>query len=159
METQDVPVTIANLAIHRHREEKMNRERMRHNQMVQEAAAERAREANKGKTREVAPNFEEEESEEMYSSPSKECKEKEEENVPDDDDDDDNDLHSIELNMDNDNRGYNWSYARRNASKDDSRRNSTEKGISRGRKSCSEKIQWRSICFNKGKKTTMEFGN
>ncbi|MED6176629.1 hypothetical protein PIB30_090069 [Stylosanthes scabra] len=80
-------------------------------------------------------------------------KENEEENVPDDDDkDDDSDLHSIELNMDNDSRGYNWSYARRNASKDDSRRNSTEKESSIGRKSCSEKIQWRSICFNKGKR-------
>ncbi|MED6160510.1 hypothetical protein PIB30_052054 [Stylosanthes scabra] len=72
MEAQGVPVTIANLAIHRHREEEMNRERMRHKQMVHEAAAERAREANKGKTREVAPDFEEEESEEMYSSPSEE---------------------------------------------------------------------------------------
>ncbi|MED6221149.1 hypothetical protein PIB30_051661 [Stylosanthes scabra] len=80
-------------------------------------------------------------------------KENEEENAPDDDDeDDDSDLHSIELNMDNDNRGYNWSYARRNASKDDSRGNSTEKESSRERKSCSEKIQWRSICFNKGKR-------
>ncbi|MED6146747.1 hypothetical protein PIB30_037564 [Stylosanthes scabra] len=52
MEAQGVPVTIANLAIHRHREEEMKRERMRHNQMVQEAAAERAREENKGKARE-----------------------------------------------------------------------------------------------------------
>ncbi|MED6147270.1 hypothetical protein PIB30_042521 [Stylosanthes scabra] len=49
MEAQGIPVIIANLAIHRHREEKMNRERMRHNQTVQEAAAERAREENKGK--------------------------------------------------------------------------------------------------------------
>ncbi|MED6175000.1 hypothetical protein PIB30_074325 [Stylosanthes scabra] len=49
MEAQGVPVTIANLAIHRHREEEMNQERMRHNQTVQEAAAEKAREANKGK--------------------------------------------------------------------------------------------------------------
>ncbi|MED6111506.1 hypothetical protein PIB30_052836, partial [Stylosanthes scabra] len=72
MEAQGVPVTIANLAIHRHREEEINRERMRHNQTVQEAAAERAREANKGKTREVAPNSEEEDSEEMYSSPTEE---------------------------------------------------------------------------------------
>ncbi|MED6202480.1 hypothetical protein PIB30_106058 [Stylosanthes scabra] len=39
MEAQGVPVTIANLAIHRHREEEMNRERMRHNQTVQEAAS------------------------------------------------------------------------------------------------------------------------
>ncbi|MED6189047.1 hypothetical protein PIB30_091831, partial [Stylosanthes scabra] len=44
MEAQGVPVTIANLAIHRHREEEMNRERMRHNQTVQEAASQRARE-------------------------------------------------------------------------------------------------------------------
>ncbi|MED6210886.1 hypothetical protein PIB30_068365 [Stylosanthes scabra] len=72
MEAQGVPVTIANLAIHRHREEEMNRERMRHNQTVQEAASQRAREANKGKAREVVPDSEEEESEKMYSSPSEE---------------------------------------------------------------------------------------
>ncbi|MED6213611.1 hypothetical protein PIB30_095103 [Stylosanthes scabra] len=72
MEAQGVPVTIANLAIHRHREEEMNRERMRHNQTIQEAASQRAREANKGKAREVVPDSEEEESEEMYSSPSEE---------------------------------------------------------------------------------------
>ncbi|MED6220237.1 hypothetical protein PIB30_043040 [Stylosanthes scabra] len=72
MEAQGVPVTIANLAIHRHREEEMNRERMRHNQTVQEAASQRARKANKGKAREVVPDSEEEESEEMYSSPSEE---------------------------------------------------------------------------------------
>ncbi|MED6201192.1 hypothetical protein PIB30_092476 [Stylosanthes scabra] len=57
MEAQGVPVTISNLAIHRHREEEMNRERMRHNQTVQEATSQRARE---------------EESEEMYTSPSEE---------------------------------------------------------------------------------------
>ncbi|MED6132554.1 hypothetical protein PIB30_020038 [Stylosanthes scabra] len=72
MEAQGVPVTIANLAIHKHREEEMNRERMRHNQTVQEAASQRAREANKGKAREVVLDSEEEESEEMYSSPSEE---------------------------------------------------------------------------------------
>ncbi|MED6221369.1 hypothetical protein PIB30_053913 [Stylosanthes scabra] len=72
MEAQGVPVTIANLSIHRHREEEMNRERMRHNQTVQEAASQRAREAKKGKAREVVPDSEEEESEEMYSSPSEE---------------------------------------------------------------------------------------
>ncbi|MED6147037.1 hypothetical protein PIB30_040328 [Stylosanthes scabra] len=59
MEAQGIPVTIANLAIHRHREEEMNQERMRHNQTVQEAAAERAREANKGKAREVVSDSEE----------------------------------------------------------------------------------------------------
>ncbi|MED6211252.1 hypothetical protein PIB30_071894, partial [Stylosanthes scabra] len=53
-------------------EEEMNRERMRHNQTVQEAAAERAREENKGKAREVIPDSEEEGSEELYSSESEE---------------------------------------------------------------------------------------
>ncbi|MED6201395.1 hypothetical protein PIB30_094493, partial [Stylosanthes scabra] len=72
MEAQGVPVTIANLAIHRHREEEMNRERMRHNQTVQEAAAERAREENKGKARELVPDSEEEGLEELYSSESEE---------------------------------------------------------------------------------------
>ncbi|MED6162044.1 hypothetical protein PIB30_066622 [Stylosanthes scabra] len=72
MEAQGVPVTIANLVIHRHREEEMNQERMRHNQTVQEAASQRAREANKGKAREVVPDSKEEKSEEMYSSPSEE---------------------------------------------------------------------------------------
>ncbi|MED6112188.1 hypothetical protein PIB30_059379 [Stylosanthes scabra] len=43
IEAQGIPVTIANLAIYRHREEEMNQERMRHDQMVQEATAERAR--------------------------------------------------------------------------------------------------------------------
>ncbi|MED6196145.1 hypothetical protein PIB30_044577 [Stylosanthes scabra] len=46
----------------------MNQERMRHDQEVQEATVERAREANKGKAREVVPDSEEEESEEMHSS-------------------------------------------------------------------------------------------
>ncbi|MED6109618.1 hypothetical protein PIB30_035402 [Stylosanthes scabra] len=71
MEMQGIPVTIANLAIHRHREEEMNQERMRHNQMVQEATAERARETNKGKAREVVPDSEEE-SEQLASSASEE---------------------------------------------------------------------------------------
>ncbi|MED6113060.1 hypothetical protein PIB30_067459 [Stylosanthes scabra] len=73
MEAQGIPVTIANLVIHRHREEEMNQERMRCDQILQEAAAQQAREANKGKTREVVPDFEEEEgSEELHSSASKE---------------------------------------------------------------------------------------
>ncbi|MED6200444.1 hypothetical protein PIB30_085157 [Stylosanthes scabra] len=60
MEMQGIPVTIANLAIHRHSEEEMNQERMRHNQMVQEATTQQARDANKGKAREVVPDSEEE---------------------------------------------------------------------------------------------------
>ncbi|MED6216670.1 hypothetical protein PIB30_009816 [Stylosanthes scabra] len=71
-EAQDIPVTIANLAIHRHREEDMNQERKRHNQEVHEGTTEREREANKGKAREVVPDSEEEESEEMHSSSSEE---------------------------------------------------------------------------------------
>ncbi|MED6129172.1 hypothetical protein PIB30_105256, partial [Stylosanthes scabra] len=71
MEMQGIPVTIANLAIHRHREEEMNQERMRHDQMVQVTTAERARETNKGKAREVVLDSEEE-SEELASSVSEE---------------------------------------------------------------------------------------
>ncbi|MED6132882.1 hypothetical protein PIB30_022961 [Stylosanthes scabra] len=56
-----------------HREEEMNQERMRYDQILQEAAAQQAREANKGKTREVVPDSEEEEgSEELHSSASEE---------------------------------------------------------------------------------------
>ncbi|MED6222501.1 hypothetical protein PIB30_065075 [Stylosanthes scabra] len=42
------------------REEEMNQERMRYDQILQEAAAQQAREANKGKSREVVPDSEEE---------------------------------------------------------------------------------------------------
>ncbi|MED6166685.1 hypothetical protein PIB30_111771, partial [Stylosanthes scabra] len=47
MEMQGIPVTMANLAIHRQREEEINQERMRYNQILQEVAAQQAREANK----------------------------------------------------------------------------------------------------------------
>ncbi|MED6176944.1 hypothetical protein PIB30_093108 [Stylosanthes scabra] len=60
MEMQGIPVTMANLAIHRQREEEMNQERMRYDQILQEAAAQQARKTNKGKTREVVPDSEEE---------------------------------------------------------------------------------------------------
>ncbi|MED6140947.1 hypothetical protein PIB30_098576, partial [Stylosanthes scabra] len=60
MEMQGIPVTMANLAIHRQREEEMNQERMRYDQILQEAAAQQAREANNGKSREVVPDSEEE---------------------------------------------------------------------------------------------------
>ncbi|MED6176400.1 hypothetical protein PIB30_087854 [Stylosanthes scabra] len=60
MEMQGIPVTVANLAIHRQREEEINQERMRYNQILQEVAAQQAREANKGKTREVVPDSEDE---------------------------------------------------------------------------------------------------
>ncbi|MED6140577.1 hypothetical protein PIB30_094571, partial [Stylosanthes scabra] len=52
-----------------HREEEMNQERMRYDQILQEVAAQQAREANKCETREVVPDSEEEEgSEELHSS-------------------------------------------------------------------------------------------
>ncbi|MED6116337.1 hypothetical protein PIB30_099361 [Stylosanthes scabra] len=60
MEMQGIPVTMANLAIHRQREEEINQERMRYNQILQEVAAQQAREANKGKTREVVPDSKDE---------------------------------------------------------------------------------------------------
>ncbi|MED6213906.1 hypothetical protein PIB30_097944, partial [Stylosanthes scabra] len=60
MEMQGIPVTMANLALHRQKEEEMNQERMRYDQILQEAAAQQARETNKGKAREVVPDSEEE---------------------------------------------------------------------------------------------------
>ncbi|MED6226494.1 hypothetical protein PIB30_104288 [Stylosanthes scabra] len=60
MEMQGIPVTMANLAIHRQREKEINQERMRYDHILQEAAAQQAREANKGKTREVVPDSEDE---------------------------------------------------------------------------------------------------
>ncbi|MED6139687.1 hypothetical protein PIB30_086141 [Stylosanthes scabra] len=58
---QEFPaVTMANLAIHRQREEEINQERMRYERILQEAAAQQAREANKGKSREVVPDSEDE---------------------------------------------------------------------------------------------------
>ncbi|MED6141630.1 hypothetical protein PIB30_105296, partial [Stylosanthes scabra] len=60
MEMQGIPMTMANLAIHRQKEEEMNQERMRYDQILQEAAAQQAKEANKGKAREVVPGSEEE---------------------------------------------------------------------------------------------------
>ncbi|MED6225887.1 hypothetical protein PIB30_097946 [Stylosanthes scabra] len=60
MEIQGIRVTMANLAIHRQKEEEMNQERMRYDQILQEAVAQQAKEANKGKAREVVPDSEEE---------------------------------------------------------------------------------------------------
>ncbi|MED6186419.1 hypothetical protein PIB30_066512 [Stylosanthes scabra] len=69
MEMQGIPVTMANLAIHRQKEEEMNHERMGYDQFLQEAATQQARETNKGKAREVVPDSEEE----LASSASEEC--------------------------------------------------------------------------------------
>ncbi|MED6197534.1 hypothetical protein PIB30_057356 [Stylosanthes scabra] len=60
MEMQGIPVTMANLALHRQKEEEMNQERMRYDQILQEAPAQQAREINKGKAREIVPDSEEE---------------------------------------------------------------------------------------------------
>ncbi|MED6170107.1 hypothetical protein PIB30_027707 [Stylosanthes scabra] len=59
MEMRGIPVTMANLAIHRQKEEEMRQERMRYDQILQDAAVEKAREANKGKAREVVEDFDE----------------------------------------------------------------------------------------------------
>ncbi|KAK3205646.1 hypothetical protein Dsin_019692 [Dipteronia sinensis] len=64
------------------------------------------------------------------------------------DDSGDSDLHSIELNMDNNCWSYKWSYGYGNGAQDDSKRASFDKGI-QGRKSI-EKIQWGKICFDRG---------
>ncbi|MED6226287.1 hypothetical protein PIB30_102088 [Stylosanthes scabra] len=58
LEMQGIPVNMANLAIHRQREEEMNQEWMRSERILQEAAAQQAR--NKGKSREVVPDSEDE---------------------------------------------------------------------------------------------------
>ncbi|MED6149259.1 hypothetical protein PIB30_060697 [Stylosanthes scabra] len=60
IEMQGIPVTMDNLVIHRQREEEINQERMRYERILQEAAAQQAREANKGKSREVVPDSEDE---------------------------------------------------------------------------------------------------
>ncbi|MED6134289.1 hypothetical protein PIB30_035662 [Stylosanthes scabra] len=71
MEMQGIPVTMANLAIHRQKEEEMRQERMRYDQILQEAAAEKAREENKGKARMVEEK-EDEDTDELASSASEE---------------------------------------------------------------------------------------
>ncbi|MED6137944.1 hypothetical protein PIB30_069744 [Stylosanthes scabra] len=60
MEMQGILVTTANLALYRQKEEEMNQERMRYDQILQEAATQQAKEANKGKAREVVLDSEEE---------------------------------------------------------------------------------------------------
>ncbi|MED6153671.1 hypothetical protein PIB30_104395, partial [Stylosanthes scabra] len=51
---------MANLPLHRQKEEEMNQERMGYDQILQDVAAQQAKEANKGKAREVVPDSEEE---------------------------------------------------------------------------------------------------
>ncbi|GKU93783.1 hypothetical protein SLEP1_g7349 [Rubroshorea leprosula] len=61
----------------------------------------------------------------------------------------DSDLHSIELNMDNNNMSYKWSYACPKDGQGDSKRVSVDRE-SKGRKSLSERIPWGSICLERG---------
>uniref|UniRef100_A0A803LXQ2 Uncharacterized protein n=1 Tax=Chenopodium quinoa TaxID=63459 RepID=A0A803LXQ2_CHEQI len=60
----------------------------------------------------------------------------------------DSELHSIELNMDNNNRSYKWSFACEGNNQGDSRRGSMDE-VFKGRRSLSEKIQWESICLQR----------
>ncbi|XP_062082543.1 uncharacterized protein At5g41620-like isoform X2 [Humulus lupulus] len=98
-------------------------------------------------------------------------KRQEEEDDDDNDDDEeeeggddsaDSDLHSIELNMDNNNRSYRWSFAcgeEFNEDDEESKRVSFDRDF-KGRKSISEKIQWGSICLNKSHNgLELDFGN
>ncbi|MED6107028.1 hypothetical protein PIB30_010167 [Stylosanthes scabra] len=71
IEMQGIPVTMANLAIYRQKEEEMRQERMGCDQILQEAAAEKAREENKGKARDVEE--EDEDTDEEDSNGSEEC--------------------------------------------------------------------------------------
>ncbi|XP_017981945.1 PREDICTED: uncharacterized protein At5g41620 [Theobroma cacao] len=75
------------------------------------------------------------------------------------DDSADSDLHSIELNMDNNDRSYKWSYACGNDVEGEPKRISVEKE-NKGQKSISEKISWGSVCLERGSSnsTDWDFG-
>uniref|UniRef100_A0A7N0RF26 Uncharacterized protein n=1 Tax=Kalanchoe fedtschenkoi TaxID=63787 RepID=A0A7N0RF26_KALFE len=60
----------------------------------------------------------------------------------------DSDLHSIELEMDDNRKTYKWGYSPPTSAHDDSKRSSVE--VFKGRKSLSEKIQWATISLLKG---------
>ncbi|MED6115622.1 hypothetical protein PIB30_092432, partial [Stylosanthes scabra] len=64
MEQQGIPVTMANLNIHRNREEEMRQERMRYEKVLEEAAAQKAKEQNEGKARGVEEEYDDEETDE-----------------------------------------------------------------------------------------------
>ncbi|GMI89026.1 hypothetical protein like AT3G11590 [Hibiscus trionum] len=61
----------------------------------------------------------------------------------------DSDLHSIELNMDNNDMSYKWTYACGNYAEGGSKKIPIEKD-NKGRKSLSEMISWGSICLERG---------
>ncbi|KAF8009484.1 hypothetical protein BT93_J0470 [Corymbia citriodora subsp. variegata] len=61
------------------------------------------------------------------------------------------DLHSIELNMDNNTRSYKWSYAHDDHNQENSKRVSVDNEFNfNGRRSSSDKIQWESISLRRG---------
>ncbi|MED6187381.1 hypothetical protein PIB30_075885 [Stylosanthes scabra] len=62
MEQQGIPITMANLNIHRVREKEMCKERMRYEKVLEEVAAQKAKEKNKGKARGVEEDYDDEES-------------------------------------------------------------------------------------------------
>ncbi|MED6208323.1 hypothetical protein PIB30_043956 [Stylosanthes scabra] len=71
MEMQGILVTMANLAIHRKKEEEMRQERMRYDQILQDVTTEKAKEENRGKARMVEEK-EDEDTDELASSASEE---------------------------------------------------------------------------------------
>ncbi|KAI6669781.1 hypothetical protein NL676_004666 [Syzygium grande] len=61
------------------------------------------------------------------------------------------DLHSIELNMDNNTRSYKWSYAHDDSNQENLKRVSVDNEFNfNGRRSSSDKIQWESISLRRG---------
>ncbi|XP_050941091.1 uncharacterized protein At5g41620 isoform X2 [Cucumis melo] len=68
------------------------------------------------------------------------CSDEEEE------EEEESDMHSIELNMDNNNKSYRWSFVEK--------ADNNQIQINNGRKSVSEKIQWGSICLNTSNNNT-----
>lgn len=73
--------------------------------------------------------------------------EEEKDSIENEDESGESDLQSIELNMDNENKSYKWSYACENIPHFEAKRVSIDKDI--GRRSFSD---WGSICLNKGTK-------
>lgn len=73
--------------------------------------------------------------------------EEENDSIENEDESGESDLQSIELNMDNENKSYKWSYACENIPHFEAKRVSIDKDI--GRRSFSD---WGSICLNKGSK-------
>lgn len=78
---------------------------------------------------------------------------KEEQNEDCSDEEEESDLHSIELNMDNNNKSYRWSFVH------GEKADNNQIQSNNGRKSVSEKIQWGSICLNTTNNTHQQNSN